>query len=203
MSQKVILVGGFHEIIEICELNHIEIVGVIEPKGSGNYAGYPIIGSDKDAESIKKKYKDVPVFISPDSPRIRKELFATYEKEKFNFTSLIHPQALVSSSVKIGDGVIVQAGASVSSNSTIGNFVKINTRANITHDVHVHEFSTIAPSAVILSNTIIHSGCYIGANSTILPNKVIFANALVGSGAVVTKDVAQDATVIGNPARQI
>jgi len=202
MSKKVILVGGFHEIIEICELNNIEIVGVVHPKGTGEYRGYPIIGTDKDIGKIKEKYKDVPVFISPDSPRIRRELSILYEKENFNFMSLIHPQAMISNSAKIGKGVVVQAGASVSSCSTIGDFVKINTRANITHDVHIHEFSTIAPSAVVLSSSIIHPGCYIGSNATILSNKVIFSDAIVGAGAVVTKDVANQTIVIGNPARR-
>lgn len=202
MSKKVILVGGFHEITEICELNNIEIVGVIDPKGIGEYNGYPIIGTDKDLDTIKRKYKDVPVFITPDSPRIRRKLSISYEKEKFNFISLIHPQARVSSSAKIGKGVVIQEGASVSSFSIIGDFVKINTRANITHDVHIHEFSTIAPSAVILSHTVIHSGCYIGANSTIMANKIILSDSIVGAGAVVTKNVDNNTTVLGNPARR-
>ena len=40
----------------------------------------------------------------------------------------------------------------------------------------------------------------IGAGAVILPGVHIGARAVVGAGAVVTKDVAPDAVVYGNPA---
>lgn len=43
----------------------------------------------------------------------------------------------------------------------------------------------------------------IGAQSTILGNITIGDNANVGAGSVVTRDVANGATVIGNPAREL
>ena len=44
---------------------------------------------------------------------------------------------------------------------------------------------------------------WIGVNVTILPGVTIGENAVVGAGAVVTKDVADNAVVVGNPARVI
>ena len=41
----------------------------------------------------------------------------------------------------------------------------------------------------------------IGSNATILPGITIGERSLVGAGAVVTKDVPDGATVVGNPAR--
>ena len=43
----------------------------------------------------------------------------------------------------------------------------------------------------------------IGSGSTILPGVVIGRNSTVGAGSVVTKDVAPNTTVVGNPARVI
>ena len=40
-------------------------------------------------------------------------------------------------------------------------------------------------------------------NVTILPGVTIGENAVVGAGAVVTKDVPNNAVVVGNPARVI
>jgi len=44
---------------------------------------------------------------------------------------------------------------------------------------------------------------WIGVNVTILPGVTIGENAVVGAGAVVTKDVPDNAVVVGNPARVI
>lgn len=44
---------------------------------------------------------------------------------------------------------------------------------------------------------------HIKRNVTILPGVTIGENAVVGAGAVVTKDVPDNAVVVGNPARVI
>jgi len=49
--------------------------------------------------------------------------------------------------------------------------------------------------------TVVKRGASIGSNATILPGITIGENALVGAGAVVTRDVHDNATVTGVPAR--
>ena len=46
-------------------------------------------------------------------------------------------------------------------------------------------------------------GASIGANATVVCGNVIGSFALIGAGAVITKDVANYALVVGNPAKQI
>lgn len=203
MSNKVIIVGGFHEIIEICNLKGIEIIGIIDNKLCQQYSGIPILGNDDECQNIHSKYKSIPVVITPDNPLIRKKLFDIYSAAGYGFYSLVHPTAIISPSAVIGKGVVIQAGVNISSGSRIGDFVKINTCANITHDVKVSDFATIAPSACLLGNSNILELSYIGANSTILPGVTINRNSLVGAGAVVTKDVAAGNTVAGVPAKVI
>ena len=48
--------------------------------------------------------------------------------------------------------------------------------------------------------TIVKRGASIGSGATILSGVTIGERAVVGAGAVVTKDVAPDTTVMGNPA---
>jgi UDP-2-acetamido-3-amino-2,3-dideoxy-glucuronate N-acetyltransferase len=54
-----------------------------------------------------------------------------------------------------------------------------------------------------LAPTVVEDEASIGSGATILGGVRIGACALVGAGAVVTKDVAPGATVVGNPARPL
>jgi acetyltransferase-like isoleucine patch superfamily enzyme len=45
--------------------------------------------------------------------------------------------------------------------------------------------------------------CWIGANVTIVPGVTIGDRCIIGAGSVVTKDVPDDSTYVGNPARPI
>lgn len=54
-----------------------------------------------------------------------------------------------------------------------------------------------------LIKTKVKKGASIGSNATILCGITIGENAVVGAGAVVTKDVAANTTVAGNPAKLI
>jgi acetyltransferase-like isoleucine patch superfamily enzyme len=51
--------------------------------------------------------------------------------------------------------------------------------------------------------TVVKKGASIGSGSTILCNVTIGERAIVGSGSVVTRDVAPDTIVAGNPAKVI
>jgi acetyltransferase-like isoleucine patch superfamily enzyme len=54
-----------------------------------------------------------------------------------------------------------------------------------------------------LVETFVKKGASIGSNATIICGVTIGENALVGAGSVVTKDVAPNAVVAGNPAKLI
>ena len=54
-----------------------------------------------------------------------------------------------------------------------------------------------------VGKTIVKYGAAIGAGSVILTNVSIGRFAMVGAGAIVTKDVPDNALVVGNPASQI
>ena len=51
--------------------------------------------------------------------------------------------------------------------------------------------------------TIVRHGASIGSGATVLCGVTIGEHAIVGAGSVVTKDVAANSTVAGNPARRL
>ncbi|WP_303921585.1 NeuD/PglB/VioB family sugar acetyltransferase [Draconibacterium sediminis] len=204
MNKQIIIVGGFHEIIELCEELDYSIVGIIDNNLKTEFLNYPVIGSDKDARILLNKYGHIPLVISPDSPLIRKRLFDYYSNIGFTFSTIISSGAKISKSATIGLGSVIQHGVNISANTRIGSFVKLNTNSNIMHDCSIGDFVTIAPNAVVLGRINIGLCTYIGSNSTILPEKKIAANVIVGAGAVVTKDIIEnDATYAGVPAKKL
>ena len=202
--KRVLLVGAFHEMIELCEESGLEIVGLIDNDLKASYYyGYPVLGTDEDAKALHEKYPLCSVVITPDVPAVRKRLAEQYASLGFDFASVIHPSAMISKTVRIGQGTVIQRGVHVSSNSHIGRFCKLNVNANIMHDNEVGDYATVAPNAVLLGYVTIEEGVYVGANSTVLPNVTIGNNSMVGAGAVVVKNVQSDCTGVGIPAKSI
>ncbi len=201
MMKDLLLVGGFHEVIELCESCGRNIVGIIDNNIVGDYLGYPILGTDEDASSLFNKYGNCELVVTPDAPSLRKKLVEFYSMIGYCFATIVSPSARVSKSAVICDGVVVQAGVNISSYTKIGKFVKLNTNSNIMHDSVIGDFCTIAPNAVCLGRVTIGVGSYVGANSTILPEIYIGKNSVVGAGAVVTHNVPSHVTVKGIPAK--
>jgi sugar O-acyltransferase (sialic acid O-acetyltransferase NeuD family) len=203
MRRGIIVVGAFHEIIELTEELNVNIFGLIDNEKKGDYMGYPIIATDETANDLSIDIKQLPLIITPDMPAIRMKLSRLYEKYGFYFTNLISTGSKISKSANIGNGVVIQNGVNVSAQTEIFDFVKLNTNCNIMHNSIIRKYTTIAPNAVILGNVNIGEACYIGSNSTILPNVRIADNVTIGAGAVVTKDIDTPGTFVGIPAKRI
>lgn len=103
----------------------------------------------------------------------------------------------VENDVIVGDGVTVKCGVQLWDGLRIGNRVFIGPNVTFTNDRFPR--SRQYPSAFL--RTIVEDEASIGANATILPGIRIGRGAMVGAGAVVTRDVPPNATVVGNPAK--
>ena len=201
MKQNILLVGAFHEMIELCELCGYEIDGIIDNEVVGEYYGYKIVGTDDDARNLFCQYKNALVVITPSIPHIREQLVNLYSSIGYRFATLVSPYARVSKYAIIGEGTVIQSGANVSANTQIGRFVKLNTNCNIMHDNVIGDFVTVSPNAVTLGFVKTANRAFIGANSTILPYLSLGEDCVVGAGAVVTKNVEPKLTVKGVPAK--
>jgi sugar O-acyltransferase (sialic acid O-acetyltransferase NeuD family) len=116
------------------------------------------------------------------------------------------PGALFLDQNVIGEGSVFCHNTMVTSNATIGRFFQANIYSYVAHDCVIGDFVTFAPG--VRCNGRVHIGdfAYIGTNAVIREGKSdqplrIGAGAVVGMGAVVTKDVPDGVTVVGNPAR--
>ena len=198
---NIIMVGGFHEMVELCEDCGLNIIGIIDNTLKGTYEGVKVIGTDDDRHDIFKKYGNVPLVLTPDKPVIREKLYHIYKDVGFSFKTIVSPTARISRTAVIGEGTIVQDGVNVSSHTKIGDFVKLNTMSNVMHDCVVGNFTTIAPNVCVLGRINIGENCYIGANATVLPDVKIVGGTTIGAGATVLKTIEEKGVYIGTPTR--
>ena len=185
--KKIIIVGAFHETVELCELCNYEIIGIIDGGLTGEFMGYPILGSDKDTATLYAAHKDCLLVISPDSSRVKRKLANLYTNIGFDFATVISPKANISRTATIGKGVVIQSGVNISSSAIIGDFCKLNFNCNIMHDVTIDVFSIIAPNAVILGRVHIGSDVYIGANSTVMSDVAVSDNSKVSPASFISE----------------
>lgn len=203
MKNKAIIVGAFHEIIELCQISKVEIIGIIDILHKHSFMDYKILGDDNAACDLFKQFKDIPLIISPDQPTKRKDLVGFYHSIGYKFINLISPYALISKSAQLRNGLVIQSRVDVSASAIIGDFAKINSGASIMHDCEIGDYTSIAPHAVVLGNVKIGHRCYIGANATILPHIKIGNDVIIGAGTVVTKNIPDGKVMVGNPAKEI
>lgn len=85
----------------------------------------------------------------------------------------------------------------------LGDGVLVNTRSHIHHECEIGDFTEISPGAIILGGARVGRMCRIGAGAVILPGIILGDNVIVGAGAVVTKNTADNQTLIGVPAVSI
>ncbi|HJP60063.1 MAG TPA: NeuD/PglB/VioB family sugar acetyltransferase, partial [Gemmatimonadaceae bacterium] len=102
--------------------------------------------------------------------------------------SIIHPSAVVSSSVTVGRGSVVFAQAVVNSDAIIGDAVIINTGAVVEHDCVLGDGVHVAPGAILTGSVKVGKGTLIGAGVVVIPGITIGENSIVGAGTVVTAD---------------
>jgi acetyltransferase-like isoleucine patch superfamily enzyme len=106
---------------------------------------------------------------------------------------------LIEGDVKLGDRVTVKSGVQLWNGIRIGNDVFIGPNVTFTNDKYPR--SKFYPKK--LPFTVVEDGASIGGGAVILPGIRIGAGAMVGAGAVVTRDVAPNSLVLGNPAQHI
>jgi UDP-2-acetamido-3-amino-2,3-dideoxy-glucuronate N-acetyltransferase len=129
----------------------------------------------------------------------------------WHFTHLM-TGCVIGERCNLGQNVVVSPGVVLGSNVKVQNNVSIYTGVRCEDDVFLGPsmvFTNIRNprSAVVRRDqyvaTLVCRGASIGANATIICGVTIGEYAFIGAGAVVVKDVAPYALVLGNPGRHV
>lgn len=148
-------------------------------------------------------YKDEADFVvAIGSNFYRDKIQCSLEKKGLSIVSLIHPNDIIGTDVRIGNGTVIMAGAVINSSCSIGKGCIINTNCNIDHDNIIEDFVHISPGVNLAGNVKIGTKSWIGVGSSVKNNINVCDNVVIGAGAVVVKNIIEKGTYIGIPAKK-
>ena len=155
-------------------------------------AGFPVIGKTADANQM-----DGDKIVAIGNPAIREHI-----QETIPTVTLVHPDAVISRRVTLGEGTVVMAGAVINSDAVIGNGCIINTGASVDHDCRIGDFVHVSVGAHVAGTCNIGERTWIGAGATVGNNITICGDCMIGAGAVVVKNITKEGTYNGVPAKE-
>ncbi len=133
-----------------------------------------------------------------------------------------HPDLVNLYGCAVGDGTTIGAFVEIQKNAAVGSRCKISSHTFICEGVTIEDEVFVGHGVMFINDrhpratangqlqgeadwtlvpTRVRRGASIGSGAVILCGVTIGARAMVGAGAVVTKNVPDDAVVVGVPAR--
>jgi len=163
----------------------------------GKVMGVGIVG-DTRTYSIQE---DDRFIISLGDPGLRRVLAERLARRGARFVSIVHPTAYVAPTARIGDGCIIGPFVTVGSYVRLENHALLNLYSAAGHDAHIGAFCVFSPFSIANGGSRLGDGVFLGTHAAITPNVRVGAGSKIAAGAVVYRDVPEQALATGNPAR--
>lgn len=196
MTEGITLYGaGGHckVVIDILKTNDLKVDSVVDDSPDGDkFMDIPLsVPGRKFAKAI----------ITIGNCAVRKSIA---EKISVNtYLTAIHPSAIISRDVTVGEGTVIVHGAIVQAAAKIGRHCILNTKSSVGHDVVINDFVHVASGATICGGAEVGEGTWIGAGSVIKQGIHIGKNCMIGAGSVVVKDIPDNVVAFGNPCKVV
>lgn len=143
----------------------------------------------------------IPVALGIGDNKIREKIYQKCIDNHLEVITLIHPNAIVSSSMVLAEGTVIMARVIVNSDAVIGKCCILNTSCVIEHDCIIGDFVHISPQVACAGAIVIGNYSYIGIGSCIIQGIDIGSDTIVGAGSVVVKSIGNNKLAYGNPCR--
>lgn len=163
---------------------------------------HPIVGTAAD---LRQYDQELNVVFAIGDPRVKKKVIESIQSNQWlRFPVLVHPNVYLDRDhVQVGPGTIITANNVITVHIRIGSHVILNLNCTVGHDTALADYCSVMPGVNISGEVDVHEGVFIGTGAKIINQLTVGAWATVGAGAVVSKDVAPETTVVGVPAKPL
>jgi sugar O-acyltransferase (sialic acid O-acetyltransferase NeuD family) len=180
-----------------------EIAGFLDDN-AGALAGHVDVGAEIVGDIARAAPGDGDRYVlAVGDPRLRKRLALALAARGARFVSIVSPRAWVARETVLGDGVVVGPLAYVGPGARLAEHVLVNPQVAVAHDVQAGRWAVFSPLCAANGAVVLGDGAFLGTHATVLPGRTVGAWAYDGAGALVNRDVAPAAKVVGVPARVI
>jgi UDP-3-O-[3-hydroxymyristoyl] glucosamine N-acyltransferase len=107
----------------------------------------------------------------------------------------------IEENVEIGSNTCIDRGAL--GNTIVRSGAKIDNLVHLAHNVVVGCNALVIANSMIGGSTVIEEGAWIAPSVSVMNQVSIGKSSILGMGAVVIKDVADGAVMVGNPAKAL
>jgi sugar O-acyltransferase (sialic acid O-acetyltransferase NeuD family) len=160
---------------------------------------YPVLGNlDWFATN-----QDVLAIIGVGNTTSRRKISLNLDLISIKSPILIHPSAIVGQNVEFGQGCVICASNVITVDIKFGKHVIMNLDCTVGHDVVIQDFVTVSPGSHISGNVDIGEGVDIGTGSSLIQGVQVGSWSILGAGSVVSKNIPQNVTAVGIPARPV
>ena len=177
---------------------NVQIAGFMDDGGNTS-GGLPWLGTTSEAV-IHAEHRFLVTIADPTGRQLVAERLRGRGAQ---FASLVHPTAVIASSVKLGEGGIFCPYSVASVDATIGSFVIVNVHSSVGHDVQIGSYSTLSSHVDLTGGVRLGERVSIGSSACILPGVSVGDDANIGAGAVVVRSVPSGSTVYTQPAKRL
>jgi len=210
MKNKLLIWGASGHALVVSDIvrlqNEFDIYGyfddIRQEKSNSQFCGRPVFHDRKILPTLFHKGVRHAIIAFGNCPA-RLELAKYLKSCGFILVTVIHPSAIISGDVTIGEGTVVGAGAVINPSVIIGKNVIINTSASIDHECFIEDGVHICPGGHLAGRVVVGRGTWIGIGTTIIDKVHIGSNSFIGAGSVVISDIPDNVLAYGVPARVI
>lgn len=119
------------------------------------------------------------------------------------FPAIVHPSAVVSQWVALGEGALVCAGSILTVDISFGRHCHVNLGSILTHDCTLGDFVTLGPGTNLSGNCTLGSRVDVGTQTSLKQGVSVCDDVVIGMGAVVISDIVEPGTYVGVPAKKV